>query len=53
MTFADVDSIIDNIGLDDDGLDLPEFREADLDDDMDFLGEEPSGPADHINDLYA
>lgn len=53
MTFADVDSIIDNIGMDDDGLDLPDFKEGDLDDDMDFLGEEPTGPADHINDLYA
>lgn len=53
LSLADVDSIIDSIGLDDEGLDLPDFTESDLDDDMDSLCEDPIGPADHINDLYA
>lgn len=47
-----IDSILSN---DEDDFDLPEFSDADVgnDDDVDFLGEEPTGPADHINDLYA
>ena len=54
MSAADVNSIIDGLNEDDEGMTLPEFDdENESNDDLDFLGEEPTGPADHINDLYA
>lgn len=48
-------TIIDTILSEaEDDFDLPEFSDEDVgNDDIEFLGEEPSGPSDHINDLYA